>query len=64
MHVEIDPYCVVGIGVVPFGSENEYIDEFRVAVECTDALNDVAIEDFKRFTRYDDLATDELWTAG
>ena len=64
MHVEIDPHSVVGIGIVSFGSKHKYVDKLRIAIECADALNDVTIEDFECFTCYDDLAMDELQTAG
>ena len=59
MHVEIDSYGEVGIGVVTLWCEYEDAIELRVTVESLDALDDIPIEDLEELTRDQDLSAGE-----
>ena len=61
MHVEINSDCVICIGIVTFRYENENVGKFGIAIQCTDALDDIPIEDLECLARYDDLAPNEPW---
>ena len=64
MHVEVDSYGVICVSVVPLRNKDEEVRKFWIAVERTDALNDVPIEHFKSFTGHNDLAADEARSSG
>ena len=59
MHVEVHA-CLLGlIRVVAFWNKYEKSCKLRVAVQCTDTLNNVAIEDLECFATDDKLASNE-----
>ena len=63
MHIEVYAHGVIGIRIVALGREDKESSKFRIAVERTDALYDVPVEDFKYLARDLDLTADEAWAA-
>ncbi len=64
MHVEIHTDCLIRVRVVSLGSKDKYARKLGVAIERTDAGDDITIEDFESFPRDDDFASYETRTAG
>ncbi len=63
MHIEIHSNGLVWVRVVPLGGEHEYARKLGVAIERTDAGDNVAVEDLERLSSDDDFASYETRTA-
>ena len=64
MHVEVHLDGVVGIGIVTLRREDKNASEFRIAIQCMDALNNITVKDFKDLSHNVDLSADEARVTG
>ena len=63
LHVEVHPYGVICVRIVTLRREDEDTRKFGITVECTDAGNNVSVEDLEGLSGNDDFATSEARTA-
>ena len=61
MHVEVDSYGVIGVGVVPLRNKDEEVRKFWIAVERTDALQDITEIKIEGLAGHLDLGALEPW---
>ena len=64
MHVEVHSDGVVRIGIVMLRCEDKNASKFRIAIQRTDALNNVTVKDFKDLSRDIDLSADKARATG
>ena len=63
MHVEINAYSVIFVCVVTLGGEHEQTGELRIAIERSDAFDDILVEHLEQLARDNNLPADESGTA-
>lgn len=63
VHLAVDSYCSVGVGIVPFGFELQVGDEVMTTIYFFDTVDDIAVEEFVYFTGMLHLFSLELWAA-
>ena len=64
MHIKIYAYGVVGVSVMTLRCEYQDTGEFRIAVECSDTLQHIAVKDLKGLAGNNKFAAGEAGSAG